>query len=43
MTKKNCRWWPRLPGSAAVIAGLLKYCELDTMAMVFLWEGFKHI
>ena len=25
-----------------IIEGLLKYCELDTMAMVFLWEGFYH-
>ncbi len=24
-----------------IIQGLLKYCELDTMAMVFLWEGFR--
>jgi len=24
-----------------IVEGLLKYCELDTMAMVFLWEGFK--
>jgi len=23
-----------------IIEGLLKYCELDTLAMVFLWEGF---
>ena len=26
-----------------IVEGLLKYCELDTMAMVFLWEGFSHI
>ncbi len=25
-----------------IIDGLLRYCELDTMAMVFLWEGFQH-
>lgn len=24
-----------------IIQGLLKYCKLDTMAMVFLWEGLK--
>ena len=24
-----------------IIEGLLKYCELDTMAMVFLWEYFN--
>lgn len=26
----------------AVREGLLKYCELDTMAMVFIWEYFAH-
>lgn len=25
-----------------IIQGLLKYCELDTMAMVFLWEGWSN-
>lgn len=25
-----------------ITEGLLKYCELDTMAMVFLWEGWRH-
>jgi hypothetical protein len=25
-----------------IIQGLLKYCELDTMAMVFLWEGWNN-
>jgi len=24
-----------------IIQGLLKYCELDTLAMVFLWEGWN--
>ena len=24
-----------------IIDGLLRYCELDTLAMVLLWEGFK--
>jgi len=24
-----------------IIQGLLKYCELDTLAMVFLWEGWS--
>ncbi|MEN8230664.1 MAG: DUF2779 domain-containing protein [Bacteroidota bacterium] len=26
-----------------IIQGLLRYCELDTMAMVFLWEGWQAI
>lgn len=26
-----------------IVEGLLKYCELDTMAMVFLWEGWNNI
>lgn len=26
-----------------ISAGLLKYCELDTMAMVFIWEYFKEL
>ncbi len=26
-----------------IVEGLLKYCELDTMAMVFLWEGWKNM
>lgn len=26
-----------------IVEGLLKYCELDTMAMVFLWEGWMNI
>lgn len=25
-----------------IIQGLLKYCELDTLAMVFLWEYWNH-
>jgi hypothetical protein len=24
-------------------AGLLRYCELDTLAMVMLWEGFREM
>jgi hypothetical protein len=23
--------------------GLLRYCELDTLAMVMLWEGFREL
>ncbi len=26
----------------AVIQGLLKYCELDTLAMVMIWEHWRH-
>ena len=26
-----------------IVEGLLKYCELDTMAMVFLWEGWNSL
>lgn len=26
----------------ALAKALLRYCELDTMAMVFLWEYFYH-
>lgn len=26
-----------------IVEGLLKYCELDTMAMVFLWEGWSSL
>ena len=26
-----------------IIQGLLKYCELDTMAMVFLWDGWNSL
>ncbi len=25
----------------AIIQGLLKYCELDTLAMVMIWEHWK--
>ena len=25
-----------------IIQGLLKYCELDTLAMVLLWEGWNY-
>jgi predicted Zn-ribbon and HTH transcriptional regulator len=27
----------------AIIRGLLKYCELDTLAMVMIWEHWKHV
>jgi hypothetical protein len=27
----------------AIIKGLLKYCELDTLAMVMIWEHWKHV
>ena len=27
----------------AITTGLLKYCELDTMAMVFIWEYWKNL
>lgn len=26
-----------------IVEGLMKYCELDTMAMVFLWEGWSSL
>ena len=28
--------------SDALAKALLRYCELDTMAMVFIWEYFYH-
>jgi hypothetical protein len=28
--------------SSALREALLRYCELDTMSMVFIWEYFKH-
>ena len=28
--------------SEALAKALLRYCELDTMAMVFIWEYFNH-
>ena len=28
--------------SEALAKALLRYCELDTMAMVFIWEYFYH-
>jgi hypothetical protein len=27
----------------SIIAGLLKYCELDTLAMVMIWEHWKSL
>jgi hypothetical protein len=27
----------------AISVGLLKYCELDTLAMVMIWEHFKEL
>ena len=24
-------------------SGLLRYCELDTLAMVMIWEGFREV
>jgi hypothetical protein len=24
-------------------SGLLRYCELDTLAMVMIWEGFQEV
>ncbi len=27
----------------AIIQGLLKYCELDTLAMVMIWEHWQHV
>ena len=26
-----------------IISGLLKYCELDTLAMVMIWEYFLNV
>ena len=26
-----------------IISGLLKYCELDTLAMVMIWEYWNHL
>jgi len=26
-----------------IVSGLLKYCELDTMAMVMIWEYFLSV
>ena len=31
-----------IDATAALKAALLRYCELDTLAMVFIWEYFMH-